>query len=84
MNAGEFKTKYIVFDEDGDMVMNETPCPFLGQKNECKIYEIRPKACRKYPHTDHDEFSKHYDLHLANVNYCPAVFHILERMQKLV
>jgi len=83
MNAGEFKTQYVIFDDDDDMVMNETPCPFLGEGNKCSIYEIRPKACRQYPHTNH-EFSKHYDLHLANAQYCPAVFHILERLEKLL
>ena len=80
MNSGAFKVKYVVFDDDGDMVINASPCPFLGEGNKCEIYDIRPKACRQYPHTDNYEFSKHLDLHLVNVNYCPAVFHILERM----
>lgn len=80
INSGEFKVRYVVFDDDGDMVMNESPCPFLGEGNKCEIYDIRPKACRQYPHTDGHEFSKYLQLHLINVQYCPAVFHILEKL----
>ena len=79
MNAGEFKVKYVVFDDDGDMVINTSPCPFLEEDNACSIYEIRPKACRQYPHTDNHQFAKHFELHKVNAKYCPAVFHILER-----
>ncbi len=81
MKVTEFKDKYVTFDEDMDMVMNQSPCPFLEADNKCLIYEYRPKACREYPHTEDYEFTNHLKLHAINVHYCPAVFHILEELK---
>jgi len=80
VKPSEFTKQYITQDEDGDQVMNATPCPFLESDNTCQIYDVRPKACRQYPHTDQNEFSKHLKLHAVNAQYCPAVFQILELM----
>lgn len=84
MKLSEFEAQYLIEDEDGDIVINQSPCPFLQANNECLIYEVRPKACREYPHTDRQEFSKHMRLHAVNATYCPAVFYILEEMKKRV
>ena len=78
MKESEFQKEYLVQDEDGDTVMNVSPCRFLEADNACAIYEVRPKACRAYPHTNRHEFSKNINLHIQNLNYCPAVFHIVE------
>jgi len=82
MKSAEFQTQYLRQDEDGDMVINASPCPFLQTDHTCLIYEYRPKACRKYPHTDNLEFAGHFKLHQQNIMYCPAVFHILERISE--
>ncbi len=79
-----FKERYVRIDEDQDMVINNSPCPFLESDNKCEIYEARPKACREYPHTDNYEFLKHARLHLPNSEHCPAVFHILKRMKDVI
>jgi len=84
MKESQFQEEYLVRDEDGDMVMKTTPCTFLLEDNTCMIYEFRPKACREYPHTDQLSFSKHFKLHASNAFYCPGVFHILERMKRLI
>lgn len=84
MKRGDFEKEYLTQDEDGDWVMNASPCPFLQENNYCLIYDYRPKACRQYPHTDGLEFSKNLHLHGVNSRYCPAVFHILERMMKSI
>ena len=76
-----FKDHYVKVDEDMDMVMNQSPCPFLQANNKCFIYEFRPKACREYPHTEDYEFPKNLKLHSINASYCPAVFHILEELK---
>ena len=81
MKVTQFKNKYVKFDEDMDMVMNQSPCPFLQADNKCLIYEYRPKACREYPHTEDYEFTKQLKLHAINAHYCPAVFHILEELK---
>lgn len=82
LKVAEFQDQYVVQDEDGDLVMNSSPCPFLLPDNACSIYEVRPKACRQYPHTDQQTFSQNLHLHNINAYYCPGVHHILEEMQK--
>lgn len=79
MKPADFKEVYLRIDEDDDLVMKESPCPFLMDDNKCMIYEARPKACREYPHTNNHEFLKNLKLHTENTYYCPAVFHIIER-----
>lgn len=84
MKTKVFIEEYLVQDDDGDWVMNTSPCPFLLQDHKCSIYEDRPKACREFPHTDGESFIANLNLHVQNVQYCPAVFHILERMEKMI
>jgi Fe-S-cluster containining protein len=78
-----FEYQYLRMDEDGDLVMKISPCFFLGTDNKCAIYEVRPKACREYPHTDAYEFRKNAHLHALNAGYCPAVYHILQRLNEV-
>jgi len=41
--------KVWVFMDDGDWyVCLDTPCKFLSRDHRCKIYEARPRICRKY------------------------------------
>lgn len=82
LSTGDFQNKYVRLDEDGDRVMATTPCPFLMDDNACMVYEARPRACRQYPHTDRAQFVSSLKLHAANASYCPAVYHILQRLQK--
>jgi Fe-S-cluster containining protein len=46
------------------------------------IYEVRPKACREFPHTDRKKFQQISDLTLKNIPICPAAFNIVEEMKK--
>ena len=80
MKPADFKEMYLRIDEDQDLVMNQSPCPFLQEDHKCFIYEARPKACREYPHTDNHQFLKNLRLHKENSYYCPAVFHIIEKL----
>lgn len=82
MKQSDFYTKYLRTDEDGDMVFQSMPCPFLGNDNYCAIYEARPKACREYPHTDRKKFYQIYKLSVKNAETCPIVFEVLERICK--
>lgn len=74
--------KYLRIDEDGDMVFQSMPCPFLGDDNYCSIYENRPKACREYPHTDRKRFYQIYNLSIKNAYTCPIVYEVLEELTK--
>ena len=80
MHRREFEDKYIVIDADGDRVINTSPCPFLETDNKCRIYEVRPAACRQYPHSGDMEFYKHLSLHKRNAKYCPALYEIIKRL----
>jgi Fe-S-cluster containining protein len=80
LKVTDFKELYVKYDDDLDMVFNSSPCKFLQPDNKCEIYEYRPKACREYPHTDNFEFVKNIKLHAINSKYCPAVFHILDKI----
>ena len=78
----QFISQYLRIDEDNDYVLQSVPCTFLDAENYCMIYEVRPKACREFPHTDRKKFQQITDLTLKNVAICPAAFNIVESMKK--
>jgi uncharacterized protein len=80
----QFVERYLRIDEDGDHVLQSVPCTFLGADNYCSIYEVRPKACREYPHTDRKKFQQITAITLKNVPVCPAVFRIVEEMKRRI
>ena len=82
MKAADVISKHLRIDEDGDMVFQSMPCPFLGDDNYCAIYENRPKACREYPHTDRKRFYQIYNLSIKNAYTCPIVYEVLEELRK--
>ena len=78
----QFIEQYLRIDEDNDYVLQSVPCTFLDQDNTCFIYEVRPKACREFPHTDRKKFQQISDLTLKNIPICPAAYNIVEEMKK--
>ncbi|MCA0132848.1 YkgJ family cysteine cluster protein [Winogradskyella alexanderae] len=80
----KFIEMYLRIDEDNDYVLQSVPCTFLGQDNYCSIYEVRPKACKEFPHTDRKKFHQISNLTLKNVAICPAAFNIVENMKKRI
>lgn len=82
MRPVNFIETYLHLDEDNDYVLNEAPCPFLGEDNYCSVYEHRPNACREYPHTDRKRFYQVLDVTLRNTAVCPAAFSIVEELKK--
>jgi len=83
LKVSKFEEEYIRTDEEYDRVLKKSPCSFLDIDNKCNIYEVRPKACREYPHTNNFEFVKNIRLHNINTKYCPVVFHILDELKKI-
>ena len=77
----QFIDTYLNLDEDQDYVLKSSPCTFLAEDNTCNIYDVRPKACQEYPHTDRKSFEKISDLTLKNVAICPATFNIVEALR---
>ncbi|MBI6116690.1 YkgJ family cysteine cluster protein [Salegentibacter maritimus] len=78
----QFIEQYLRIDEDKDYVLQQVPCTFLAADNYCLIYEVRPKACREFPHTDRKDFHKISNLTLKNTAICPAAFNIVEEMKR--
>ncbi len=79
----EFAARYSEPDEEEAplLKMRQQPCPFLGGDNCCTIYDVRPAACREYPHTDKEGFTTRTMLHANNAKECPAVFWIVEQLR---
>ena len=80
----QFIETYLRIDEDNDYVLQSVPCTFLGYDNCCSIYEVRPKACREFPHTDRKKFQQIANLTMKNVAICPAAFNIVEEMKRKI
>ncbi|MEM9547262.1 MAG: YkgJ family cysteine cluster protein [Bacteroidota bacterium] len=78
-----FIRKYLLEDIGGGMVIQCVPCTFLNSDNTCQIYEVRPKACREYPHTDQEDFHRRAKMNAKNTIVCPAAFEIVERLRML-
>ncbi len=84
MKVSTFVDSYLQTDEDGDEVLRQLPCTFLGADNYCSIYDVRPKACKEYPHTDRKKFQQLGALTIKNTFVCPAAFNILEEMKRRI
>jgi len=77
MRPGQFVDQFLRIDEDQDYVFKTIPCVFLGEDNYCSIYDVRPKACREYPHTDRTNQQGILSLTAKNALICPAVAYIM-------
>lgn len=82
MRLPVFEDMYLRVDEDNDKVFKSMPCPFLGEDNLCSIYDIRPKACREFPHTDRKKIYQINHLTIQNTLICPAVCLFVEKLQE--
>ncbi|MGX9986397.1 YkgJ family cysteine cluster protein [Soonwooa purpurea] len=83
MRISDFETKFLRLDEDNDWVLQSTPCFFLDPNdNKCNIYDVRPKACREYPHTDRKKIYQINNLTLKNTLICPAAYVFVEKLRK--
>ena len=78
----KFIETYLEVDVDNEFILKTVPCIFLGHDNECSIYDVRPKACREFPHTNRKKFYKISETNLQNVAICPAAFNIVEEIKK--
>lgn len=80
MKSADFEAKFLRVDEDNDKVLQNLPCHFLLPDNACAIYEVRPKACREYPHTDRKKVYQINSIMLKNTPICPAANLWVEKM----
>jgi len=80
MKETQFISNFLKIDEDQDYVLKSSPCQFLGEDNYCNIYEVRPLACREYPHTNRKNMFQILDLTAQNTKICPAVSMIVQKL----
>lgn len=80
MKEGDFRDTYLRVDEEGDNVLIELPCAFLGADNYCSIYEVRPADCARFPYMDDDFMLKRQPLALKNTSFCPITYYVIERL----
>lgn len=82
MRVVKFIEKYLDRDGDDFYVLKTSPCTFFDETdNTCFIYDIRPKACEEYPHTNRRKFIQLTDLTLKNTEVCPAAYNIVEALK---
>lgn len=84
IKPSDFVERYLCIDEDKDYVFQSMPCPFLASDNYCLIYDVRPKACREYPHTDRKKLYQISDLTIKNTEICPIAFKVVEKMKETI
>ncbi len=80
MKEGDFKDRYLRVDADGDNVLQQLPCPFLGADNYCSIYDVRPTDCARFPYMDDDFMLRRQPLALKNSTFCPITYYVLEKL----
>lgn len=84
MKPADFEQKFLCVDEDNDKVLQNLPCFFLNEDNTCSIYEVRPKACKEYPHTDRKKIYQINHLTIKNTLICPAAYIFVEKIMKRI
>lgn len=79
-----FTKQWLRKDKIGDMLNKTEPCQFLNlQDNKCSIYEIRPADCSGFPHLSKKRMVDYIHVHKQNIEYCPATYKLVEKMQAL-
>ena len=77
IKEGKFISDYLRMDEEQDYILKSSPCSFLDNDNSCSIYDVRPLACREYPHTDRKNMFQVLEITAENSLICPAVARIV-------
>jgi len=81
----EFTKQWLRKDRQGDLLNKTEPCQFLNlEDNKCSIYAIRPLDCSGFPHLRKKKMVEYMHVHKQNIEYCPATYKLVEKMQKLI
>ena len=79
----QFRIQFLVENEKNfseGLIFNKKPCPFL-KGNLCSHYQLRPEACRSFPHLHKEEFVLRLIGIIQNYAVCPIVFNVYERLK---
>jgi Fe-S-cluster containining protein len=81
LTSDAFAATYLKADLlEGGLRMKATPCLLLDEDNRCTICEVRPQACREFPHKE--GFIWRTYQHSANLQTCPAVYHVVRQLRR--
>ncbi len=80
LSDNEFVDKYIDTSNDEEKIFAHKPCKFLKDRN-CTIYDVRPKDCISYPHTQKKNFTRRLIGVIENYSVCPIVFNLVEQLK---
>jgi len=78
-----FKERFLIKgdkDYSEGFIFRKKPCPFL-KGNLCSHYELRPEACRSFPHLHKEEFVFRLIGVVENYDVCPIVFNVYEQLK---
>ena len=86
MSEKDFYNKWLETDKsNGDKVNKVQPCQFLNlEDNKCRIYEIRPDDCARFPHFQRKPFADYNHIHAQNLEFCPATMAFVNRLQEKI
>ena len=84
ITAKQFERRFVIQDINGELSFDRIPCNFLGEDNYCSIYEVRPNACKDFPHIQSGQFNKRKKLHSINSQMCPAASEILNTIEEKI
>lgn len=79
LTPAEFRNLHTERGRDGLWYLKQHPCIFL-QNRLCTIYPNRPSRCRGYPYL-HTNVLDDMAWTLEQMEYCPIVFNVVERMK---
>lgn len=67
----------------GEWIEIHQPCGFLEKDGSCRLGDLRPDSCKKFPFTDQPErlFSLYSFLNAVGV--CPAAYEICEGLKRI-
>ena len=75
-----FDQEYLEKGNNGLMIMNRMPCPFLTN-NKCSIYEHRFEGCKEFPALHLPNFTRRLFTTFMHYDRCPIIFNVVEQLK---
>ncbi len=76
----EFIDNYLKY-ENGAYLTNNSVCNFLEDNRHCKIDEVKPEGCSKFPFTDQPGRLRSMISMISIAEICPVVYEMFERLK---
>ena len=82
LSEAEFKAEYLQ-ENDGELIMQTTPCPFLTDQNCCQLESCKPASCQNFPFTNQPERLLSLISLINAAEICPVVYEMMIRLMKI-